>query len=63
MSLDVGGNNIGPEGIAALAGALRGNDALRTLELGYNPIREKGAQALADVVKYDLQVPDQTTKV
>ncbi len=56
VSLDVGGNNIGPEGIAALAGALRGNDALRTLELGYNPIREKGAQALADVVKYDLQV-------
>ena len=33
-----------------------GNDALRTLELGYNPIKEKGAQALADVVKYDLQV-------
>ena len=55
-ALDVGGNNIGPEGITALAGALRGNDALRTLELGYNPIREKGAQALADVVKYDLQV-------
>ncbi len=55
-SLDVGGNNIGPEGITALANALKGNDALRTLELGYNPIKEKGAQALADVVKYDLQV-------
>lgn len=56
MSLDVGGNNVGPEGITALAGALRGNDTLRTLELGYNPIGEKGAQALADVVKYDLKV-------
>ncbi len=56
VSLDVGGNNVGPDGITALAGALRGNDTLRTLELGYNPIGDKGAQALADVVKYDLKV-------
>jgi Ran GTPase-activating protein (RanGAP) involved in mRNA processing and transport len=56
VSLDVGGNNIGPDGIAVLAEALRGNETLRTLELGYNPIREKGAQALSDVVKYDLKV-------
>lgn len=56
MSLDVGGNNIEAKGITALANALRGNENLKTLELGYNPIHEKGAQALADVVKYDLQV-------
>ena len=56
MSLDVGGNNIEAKGITALANALRGNENLKTLELGYNPIHEKGAQALADVVKYDLKV-------
>lgn len=55
-TLDVGGNNIGPEGITALAQALKGNDTLRTLELGYNPIMDKGAQALSDVAKYDLKV-------
>ncbi len=55
-TLDVGGNNIGPEGITALAQALKGNDTLRSLELGYNPIMDKGAQALSDVAKYDLKV-------
>lgn len=55
-TLDVGGNNIGPEGITALAQALKGNDTLRTLELGYNPIMDKGARALSEVAKYDLKV-------
>lgn len=54
--LDIGGNNIGPEGIKVLLEALRGNDTLRNLELGYNPIGEEGAKHLADVVKYDLAV-------
>jgi hypothetical protein len=56
QSLDIGGNNIGPEGIAAVAEALRGNENLATLELGYNPIGEAGAKALAAVIKYDLKV-------
>ena len=56
--LDIGGNNIGPEGIKVLLEALRGNDTLRNLELGYNPIGEEGAKHLADVVKYDLAVRD-----
>ena len=54
--LDIGGNNIGPEGIKVLLEALRGNETLTTLELGYNPIGEEGAKHLADVLKYDLKV-------
>lgn len=54
--LDIGGNNIGPEGIKALLESLRGNETLTTLELGYNPIGEEGAKHLADVIKYDLSV-------
>lgn len=54
--LDIGGNNIGPEGIKVLLEALRGNETLTTLELGYNPIGEEGAKHLADVLKYDLRV-------
>ena len=56
QSLDIGGNNIGPDGITALAEALKGNENLTTLELGYNPIGEAGAKALAAVIKYDLKV-------
>ena len=56
QSLDIGGNNIGPQGITAVAEALRGNENLTTLELGYNPIGEAGAKALASVIKYDLKV-------
>ena len=39
-----------------MAEALRGNENLTTLELGYNPIGEAGAKALASVIKYDLKV-------
>ena len=56
QSLDIGGNNIGAQGITAVAEALRGNENLATLELGYNPISEAGAKALASVIKYDLKV-------
>lgn len=56
QALDIGGNNIGPDGIAAVAEALRGNENLATLELGYNPIGAAGAKALAAVIKYDLKV-------
>ena len=54
--LDIGGNNIGPEGILAIGSALKGNETLKTLELGYNPLGPEGAKHLADTVKYDLQV-------
>lgn len=54
--LDIGGNNIGPNGILAVMSALRGNETLKTLELGYNPLGPDGAKHLADVVKYDLKV-------
>lgn len=36
--------------------ALEGCDNLRVLELGYNPFGEEGIKALADVLKYKLQV-------
>jgi hypothetical protein len=55
-SLDMGGNNIGPEGITVVLNALRGNDTLETLELSFNPIGDKGAKALSDVLKYDVKV-------
>ena len=55
-ALDVGGNNIDEAGIKVLMDALRGNTTLKTLELGYNPIGEKGAEELSNVLKYDLQV-------
>ena len=52
----MGGNNIDAEGIAVLMAALRGNTVLKTLELGYNPIEEKGAEELSAAIKYDLPV-------
>lgn len=54
--LDIGGNNIGPDGIAVLVQALKGHEALRSLELGYNPIGPEGVKSLVEVAKYDLQV-------
>lgn len=36
--------------------ALEGCDNLRVLELGYNPFGEEGIKAIADVMKYKLQV-------
>lgn len=54
--LDIGGNNIGPDGIAVLVHALKGHEALRSLELGYNPIGPEGVKSLVEVAKYDLQV-------
>ena len=38
------------------AEALKGAEALRTLELSYNPIGVDGAKAFSDLIKYDLQV-------
>ena len=52
----MGGNNIDADGIAVLVAALRGNTTLKTLELGYNPIEEKGAEELSAAIKYDLPV-------
>ena len=37
VELDLGGNNIGPEGGTVLMNALKGKQALRTLELGCVP--------------------------
>jgi hypothetical protein len=40
--------------------ALEGCDNLRVLELGYNPFGEEGIKAIADVMKYKLQVRSAT---
>ena len=56
VTLDLGGNNIGPEGVKALAGALRGHGALRSLEMGYNPLGPEGTKTLVEVVMHDLKV-------
>lgn len=56
MSLEVNGNNIGPEGMKLLVDAIKDNKNLRTLEISYNPIGDVGAKPLIDVLKHDLQV-------
>ena len=53
-NLDVGGNNIGPEGVASLVRALKGHESLESLELGYNPLGPKGSRTLVVVAKFDL---------
>ena len=45
--MELGGNNIGDEGAAALAQGLRNNTALTTLYLHDNDIGDDGAAALA----------------
>lgn len=42
--------------VQVLMEALEGCDNLRVLELGYNPFGPDGIKALADVMKYKLQV-------
>lgn len=56
VTLDLGGNNVGPDGIKVLAAAIRDNDNLRSLELSYNPIGSAGAKAIADVAKFNMKV-------
>lgn len=51
--LDLGGNDIGPEGVKVLAEALKHAPKLKTLELGNNPIGADGVKALVDVFKHD----------
>lgn len=46
-SLDVGGNDAGPDAAAALADALLSHPSLTLLELGYNPLGPGGAAAVA----------------
>ena len=55
-TLDLGGNNIGPEGVKALAAVLKGHEALRSLELGYNPLGPAGTKTIVDVAKFDAKV-------
>ena len=51
LRLDLGWNNIGDEGAAALAGALKTNTALTTPYLWHNNIGDEGAAALAGALK------------
>ena len=46
-------NNIGDEGAAALASALRVNGVLKTLDLRYNGIGNEGAAALGKALEVD----------
>ena len=55
-NLDLGGNNIGAEGIHLLLDNIKGNSALMTLELGYNPFGPEGAKYLTDALKFDLKI-------
>jgi Ran GTPase-activating protein (RanGAP) involved in mRNA processing and transport len=45
-NLDLGGNDAGPEGAAALAEALLSHPSLTLLELGYNPLGPAGAATI-----------------
>jgi Ran GTPase-activating protein (RanGAP) involved in mRNA processing and transport len=44
-TLDLGGNDIGPEGAKVLADTLGSSPALKLLELGYNPLGPEGEAA------------------
>lgn len=59
-ALDVNGNNIGSEGMQALANALKGKESLQRLEISYNPIGATGAKALIDIIKFDMKVSSLT---
>jgi hypothetical protein len=52
--LDVGGNNIGPKGVGALAAALRNHGSLASLELGYNPLGAEGTKTVTELAKFGL---------
>lgn len=54
-TLDLGGNDIGPEGAKALGEALGGHPALKSVELGYNPLGPEGAETLANTFKFDTK--------
>lgn len=45
-NLDLGGNDAGPDGAAALAEALVSHPSLTLLELGYNPLGPAGAATI-----------------
>lgn len=55
-SLDLGGNDIKAEGVAALMKAIENHKELRQLELGYNVIGAEGAEAVANALKYNTTV-------
>lgn len=56
VTLDLGGNNIGPDGMKVLSEALRHNTTLKSLELSYNPIGPIGAKSIADVARFHMNV-------
>jgi hypothetical protein len=55
-TLDLGGNDIGPEGAAALGSALGGHPVLKSVELGYNPLGPEGAETIANTFKFNTKV-------
>jgi hypothetical protein len=50
-TLDLGFNDIGPDGAKAIAEALKNNNSLTTLDLMNNHIDDAGAQAIAEALK------------
>ncbi|KAH7054878.1 hypothetical protein BKA57DRAFT_452489 [Linnemannia elongata] len=50
------GNSIGSDGVKALAGALKTNKTLTTLDLMCNSIGSNGAKALAEALKTNSMV-------
>jgi NLR family CARD domain-containing protein 3 len=60
--LDVGANNIGPDGAKTLSTALQNATNLKSIEFGYNPIGPTGVAALADLLKHD-QLSVETVKL
>jgi len=55
--LDLGGNDAGPEGAAALAENLALHPSLTLLELGYNPLGPKGAATIAGQYRTGMMIP------
>jgi len=62
QTLNLSHNNLGPRDINSLNEGLQHQSTLTTLDIGFNPLRDKGSETLAALLRYlplleDLRVP------
>eukprot|EP00808_Paulinella_micropora_P025841 g78556.t1 len=53
QTLNIVDNNIGDQGAAAFADALKVNTTVQTLNIGYNNLGDKGAALIAEAIKFN----------
>ena len=57
-TLNIGNNNIGPKGVAAIAEALRGNGVLTSLDVGFNGLTKEQALGIVRVERQHNKLRD-----